>query len=802
MKGDPHINANIKQDSLDRDSEAPLPPLPVPGFFKNVSDRVLKARVKLCEAPYDLEAWNVLVKDAQAKHVDVSRELYEQLVTQFPTCGRYWKLYIEQEIKYKNYEKVEKLFQRCLVKVLNIELWKCYLSYIKEAKTNLQSFREKMGQAFDFALDKMGIDISSYSIYNDYVQFLKGVDAQGNYAENQKISAVRRVYQRGILIPMANIESFWKDYLNYEQSINQMFVEKAISDRSKDYMNARRVAKEFEVITRGLNRNAPATPPTSSAEEVRQVDLWKRYISWEKGNPLKSEDSTLVIKRVVFAYEQCLLCLGHHPDIWYEYASYLEENSKLMAEKGDMNHHKALQEDVASLYERATSTLLKENVLLHFSFADFEESRNRKEEAMKIYEKLVKIKTEGFDPTLIYIQYMKFSRRTESITSARGIFKRAREDPRCNYEIYSSAALMEYYCSKDINIACKIFELGLKKFPHESNYILSYIDFLSHLNEENNIRVLFERVLSSDALPLDKSLEIWNKFLEFESQIGDLPSVIKVEKRRSAVIDKLQRAASETSWIVDRYKFGSLMPCSAEELKSIGYVVEGSGGGRGSHINSGSGGSGGGGGAGSAGKNATGGASGAGNGALGAASSLECPPAAPKARVFLPNLTQMVPFKPVQSPVANIMPGGIFPYPPAVVTALSLLPPPTSFRGPFVQVDELLGLFKSSAVIQLADSAVSGIISSSRIFEPLQPSEARPYFSLAVDASESIQLPGTMGAGGGGGVGGGGVSGGNMGGLSMKRQLDEEEEGDGEGNLLPPQFDIYRTRQLHKKPRN
>lgn len=44
-----------------------------------------------------------------------------------------------------------------------------------------------------------------------------------------------------------------------------------------------------------------------------------------------------------------------------------------MAEKGDMNHHKALQEDVASVYERATSTLLKENILLHFSYADFEE---------------------------------------------------------------------------------------------------------------------------------------------------------------------------------------------------------------------------------------------------------------------------------------------------------------------------------------------------------------------------------------------------------------------------------------------
>lgn len=76
-----------------------------------------------------------------------------------------------------------------------------------------------------------------------------------------------------------------------------MFVDKAIADRSKDYMNARRVAKEFEAITRGLNRNAPAIPPQSSIEELRQVDLWKKYIEWEKSNPLKSEELTLVIKR-------------------------------------------------------------------------------------------------------------------------------------------------------------------------------------------------------------------------------------------------------------------------------------------------------------------------------------------------------------------------------------------------------------------------------------------------------------------------------------------------------------------------
>lgn len=36
----------------------------------------------------------------------------------------------------------------------------------------------------------------------------------------------------------------------------------------------------------------------------------------------------------MFAYEQCLLCLGHHPDIWYEAATYLEESSKILTEKG------------------------------------------------------------------------------------------------------------------------------------------------------------------------------------------------------------------------------------------------------------------------------------------------------------------------------------------------------------------------------------------------------------------------------------------------------------------------------------
>lgn len=55
-------------------------------------------------------------------------------------------------------------------------------------------------------------------------------------------------------------------------------------------------------------------------------------------------------------------------------------------------------------------------------------------------------------------------------------------------DIFVAAALMEYYCTKDAKIAGNIFELGFKKFKNNPEYILEYLDFLSHLNETNNTR--------------------------------------------------------------------------------------------------------------------------------------------------------------------------------------------------------------------------------------------------------------------------------------------------------------------------
>ncbi len=59
----------------------------------------------------------------------------------------------------------------------------------------------------------------------------------------------------------------------FEQGVNPIIAEKLTSERSRDYMTARRVAKEYEASTRGLNKLAPCIPPSGTGEEMRQVML-------------------------------------------------------------------------------------------------------------------------------------------------------------------------------------------------------------------------------------------------------------------------------------------------------------------------------------------------------------------------------------------------------------------------------------------------------------------------------------------------------------------------------------------------
>jgi hypothetical protein len=58
-----------------------------------------------------------------------------------------------------------------------------------------------------------------------------------------------------------------------------------------------------------------------------------------------------------------------------------------------------------------------------------------------------------------------------------------------------------------------------------------------HTEEKSTMSFVFI-VLKSYIICVSFS-DIWNKFLEFESNIGDLGSIVKTEKRRSEVLNQV-----------------------------------------------------------------------------------------------------------------------------------------------------------------------------------------------------------------------------------------------------------------------
>lgn len=68
--------------------------------------------------------------------------------------------------------------------------------------------------------------------------------------------------------------------------------------------------------------------------------------------------------------------------------------------------------------------------------------------------------------------------------------------------------------------------------------------------------------------------EIWDRYLEFESHVGDLSSILKVDQRRREAL-KEQCREMQTLLLIDRYKFLDLVPCTNDQLRLMGYSVSG-----------------------------------------------------------------------------------------------------------------------------------------------------------------------------------------------------------------------------------
>ncbi|KFH61759.1 hypothetical protein MVEG_12400 [Podila verticillata NRRL 6337] len=553
------------------------------------SDNVFEQRI--AEDMYDTDAWQQLLRDVQNEN-DIAkvREVFERFLKVFPTSSRHWIDYAEFELKHHHFTEVEAIFQRCLRSVLSVELWKYYLNYIRRINTGPDA-KTIITQAYEFVLQHVGLDAESGPIWGDYLFFLKSGQAQNTWEEQQRMDAMRRVFQKAVCIPLSNVENIWRDYDSFENGLNKLTAKKFLQERSAGYMTARMMWKELKKLTDGINRNMLPRPVKWTERELHQLEQWKRWIRWEKSNPLNFEDATVLSARIAWTYKQALMSMRFYPEIWFEAANYFNEIGR--------------SDEAVNLLKNACE-IMPTSFLLHFAYAEMEESRKNFKEGRQAFETLIKNLTEKIDDMnknvtqevqaamaalqaeqqlldgnmgstkkvrdieevdgemrerereelkkrgkelqqyeklarkeveelikgagLAWIMFMQFVRRVEGTSQWRQIFGRARKSNACPYQVYVAAALLEYHCTKDRSIAGKVFELGYKSFSHETAYVEQYLEFLIQLNDDSNARALFERALIS--MSPDKARPLWEKFSEYENKYGDLTAVTKVEKRR------------------------------------------------------------------------------------------------------------------------------------------------------------------------------------------------------------------------------------------------------------------------------
>jgi cleavage stimulation factor subunit 3 len=106
-------------------------------------------------------------------------------------------------------------------------------------------------------------------------------------------------------------------------------------------MTARSANSAFDNVTRGLIRTTlPRLPPAhgfqGDDEYMQQVELWKKWISWEKDEDplvLKETEKDIFKKRVLYVYKQAAMALRFWPEIWVEAAEWCYVND--LAKDGD-----------------------------------------------------------------------------------------------------------------------------------------------------------------------------------------------------------------------------------------------------------------------------------------------------------------------------------------------------------------------------------------------------------------------------------------------------------------------------------
>eukprot|EP00939_MAST-03C_sp_MAST-3C-sp1_P001254 g1254.t1 len=463
---------------------------------------------------WDSNFWNELVRCAHTREITTAAPIYERVCRKYPAYAPYWRAFSEHCLREKDWTRLASIFQRSLPVCRDVDLYIVYLNYMtsrpreKGASSAAVGAAQVVADSFKFALNHVGQQRKSHVLWEHFIAFLNhhAKEAQGNdFEHSNRVDELRKWYRCAVKSATRKIEDIWDRFRAFE-SLHMGDV----MEFHESYITARGVLEQRERRYAGIVANAPPEPPEmdSSAPKYQaqrqQLRLWRILIEYEKGNPLHRsplehrEDMRML-------YYRCLSPLRYFPDIWHDFANY-ERSVSVNEEDGVAS--------AAEIYRQAHEAI-PNSVVLGLAYAEIEEQRSVGGDPLAVFEVLWKTAP----CALMFVEHQRTALRVQGVKAARAIFKRARSRDECTWRVFAAAAMLEYNCNRRYGVACKIFELGMKRYSESVPYVRAYANLLGSNNDEENLRALYERTLSGlMKVDRDTAMIVWYDYLRFEAQ--------------------------------------------------------------------------------------------------------------------------------------------------------------------------------------------------------------------------------------------------------------------------------------------
>lgn len=213
-----------------------------------------------------------------------------------------------------------------------------------------------IGKSFEFALGHVGQDRQAGDMWMEYIAFLKegqvrfffagfreeGADEGRAESRNVGGSAAHGRAPQGVptrrsdpaqqrRADLARVQPVREQHEQDDRALSLLPLrrlplttlfhqaKKFVSELSPSYMTARKVLRELRALYDAVSAPTlalPRRPDWSLDDDRATLEMWRKYVAYEEGNPLDIEEPMALQMRIAFAYKKAVASLRFFSEIW------------------------------------------------------------------------------------------------------------------------------------------------------------------------------------------------------------------------------------------------------------------------------------------------------------------------------------------------------------------------------------------------------------------------------------------------------------------------------------------------------